>query len=565
MLWMLFIIVRIEACEVDTNSSVVECVDLSAFQLLNVTDAHTTLTLEQCTPSEYPIASSVIERIEIICNDTLTSFTFENFSSVHEIVLSQCQLNKLRWQSVFVYDRVPSVDLSECLLDCSCTNGWLVSSSQQHAAYSVAPLLPESFRCSFADCDWGILETMPYVECEPGGKVIIDVNVSAPCTEVYPDRKYFSWHMSNSKYTVSEYVTKEHLQLVINEVKENQLGTITAVCWHCDFPLMTTIELRVRSQLRARLEDRGDAQLIIVSGWPISPINLTIRWNGDQETHNLSDHSAVTFFDNLVVRPDEGQSLFHRRVFSVFALACSHCPVDHPTGNYTFDICSTVNCFRLHNSIEHIGNHTENWSESITSWPEFTTFFLMVIIIPVLLVLLQRCRLIQRCHAKALLMRKRAMHDRVESRRTSRVTEETLLRLEERSSLSSSDYTNQIIPFIDLGTIQIHECIGKGAFGEVYCGSWEKTGERSVAIKSIKADEDVEKEALLLSRLDHTNVIRLYGMTRDGMRLLLVFERMNLGDLRSYLRQRAPTSTSYSQFPPALVEEELRHIVRQVC
>ncbi|VDL74627.1 unnamed protein product [Nippostrongylus brasiliensis] len=505
MLWMLFIIVRIEACEVDTNSSVVECVDLSAFQLLNVTDAHTTLTLEQCTPSEYPIASSVIERIEIICNNTLTSFTFENFSSVHEIVLSQCQLNKLRWQSVFVYDRVPSVDLSECLLDCSCTNGWLVSSSQQHAAYSVAPLLPESFRCSFADCDWGILETMPYVECEPGGKVIIDVNVSAPCTEVYPNRKYFSWHMSDSKYTVSEYVTKEHLQLVIDEVKENQLGTITAVCWHCDFPLMTTIELRVRSQLRARLEDRGDAQLIIVSGWPISPINLTIRWNGDQETHNLSDHSAVTFFDNLVVRPDEGQSLFHRRVFSVFALACSHCPVDHPTGNYTFDICSTVNCFRLHNSIEHIGNH-------------------------------------------ALLMRKRAMHDRVESRRTSRVTEETLLRLEERSSLSSSDYTNQIIPFIDLGTIQIHECIGKGAFGEVYCGSWEKTGERSVAIKSIKADEDVEKEVC----------------TTVALGLFLNFI-VTKGDLRSYLRQRAPTSTSYSQFPPALVEEELRHIVRQVC
>ncbi|PIO59578.1 hypothetical protein TELCIR_18957 [Teladorsagia circumcincta] len=86
------------------------------------------------------------------------------------------------------------------------------------------------------------------------------------------------------------------------------------------------------------------------------------------------------------------------------------------------------------------------------------------------------------------------MQERIESRRTSRVTEETLLRLEERSSLSSSDYSGQIIPFIELGTIRIHECIGKGAFGEVYCGSWEKTGERTVAIKSMKADEDVEKE-----------------------------------------------------------------------
>ncbi|EPB77673.1 hypothetical protein ANCCEY_03264, partial [Ancylostoma ceylanicum] len=54
-------------------------------------------------------------------------------------------------------------------------------------------------------------------------------------------------------------------------------------------------------------------------------------------------------------------------------------------------------------------------------------------------------------------------------------------------------------------------------------------------------------------------------MTRDGPRLLLVFERMSLGDLRSYLRARAPTSSSYSQFPPALTEDELRLIVRQVA
>ncbi|KAK6033425.1 protein tyrosine kinase [Ostertagia ostertagi] len=39
---------------------------------------------------------------------------------------------------------------------------------------------------------------------------------------------------------------------------------------------------------------------------------------------------------------------------------------------------------------------------------------------------------------------------------------------------------------------------------------------------------------------------------------------MNLGDLRSYLRARAPTSSSYSQFPPALIENELRLIVRQI-
>ncbi|KHJ87438.1 protein tyrosine kinase, partial [Oesophagostomum dentatum] len=287
------------------------------------------------------------------------------------------------------------------------------------------------------------------------------------------------------------------------------------------------LQLRVRVPVRARLEERDDSILIVISGWPISPLNLTVESDDGIETQELTDEHAHTFFDGLVVRPDKGQSLFYRRVYSVFALACSTCPVDHPAGNYSFEICSEVNCFRLHNYIEHVGNHM-------------------------------------------ILMRKRTILQRVESRRTSRVTEETLLRLEERSSLSSSDYSGQLIPFIDLGTIQIHEKIGKqqssllylkGAFGEVYCGSWEKTGERSVAIKTIEADEDVEKEAVVLSRLEHPNIVRLYGMTRDGPRLLLVFERMNLGDLRSYLRARAPTTSSYAQFPPALVESELRLII----
>ncbi|VDM79159.1 unnamed protein product [Strongylus vulgaris] len=166
---------------------------------------------------------------------------------------------------------------------------------------------------------------------------------------------------------------------------------------------------------------------MVVSGWPISPINLTIEGDDGNQTQVLSDVQAVTFFDSLVVRPDKWQSLFYRRVFSIFALACSTCPVDHPTGNYSFEICSAINCFRTHNYIEHVGNN-----------------------------------------------------------------------------------------------------------------------------------------AAVLSRLEHPNIVRLYGMTRDGPRLLLVFERMNLGDLRSYLRARAPTSASYSQFPPALIESELKVIVRQI-
>lgn len=556
-------VARVKACEIQSDSSLLVCSDLSAFHLANYSSSTRTLELEQCRPSSYAVSSSAVNRVNIKCDSSLPAFAVENFSGLTDIELSSCRLSEIRWQSLYVDGKMPSVDLGGCPLDCSCTNGWL-SHTQDNSAYAVSPVLPDTFRCSFLHCDWGTLTTTPFIECSPGDTVTIDVHISAPASAVFAHRKYFSWHAASSEFNFTENVVKDRAHLVIDDVTEAQLGVVTMVCWHCDYPLMTTVELRVRVPIRARLEDRGDSHLIVISGWPIDPLHLTVEWNGEVETRNLSEHGAVTFFGNLVVRPDKGQSLFYRRVYSVFALACSDCPVNHPAGNYSFDICSTMSCFRLLNFVEHIGNNSETWTVSSVTWLTATTLAMLFILATILVIILLRCRVIRSCRTKIFLIRKRTIHERVESRRTSRVTEETLLRLEERSSLSSSDYSNQIIPFIELGTIQIHECIGKGAFGEVYCGTWEKTGERSVAIKAIKADEDVEKEALVLSRLEHCNIVRLYGMARDGSRLLLVFERMNLGDLRTYLRHRAPTLSSYSQFPPALVEDELRLIVRQI-
>ncbi|KAK6759274.1 hypothetical protein RB195_021091 [Necator americanus] len=564
MLLILLLTLRAESCDVQANSSLITCTDLDAFQLVSDSESTwRTLHLDQCTPSSDAIMSTAVETIDIQCNDSLPVFAFENFSRLSTVVLSNCSLSELHWQSLYVDGQKLRVDLTTCPLDCTCSNEWMTS-PHTDSAFSVIPSLPHGYRCSFSHCAWGTLSALPFMECSPGEIAILDVNISASTMDVFSNRKYFSWHMSRSDHNFTEHITRSHLQLVIEPVTEEHLGTIAVVCWHCDHPLMTTIELRVRVPVRARLEERDDSLLVIVSGWPISSINLTIGRSGETETRNLSEDNAVTFFDGLVVRPDEGQSLFYRRVFSVFALACSTCPVDHPAGNYSFEICSTVNCFRLHNYIEHIGNHSNAGANSSVPWSMALPLIIIFLLTPLLLMFLLRLKMMQNCRAKVILMRKQAMQDRVESRRTSRVTEETLLRLEERSSLSSSDYSGQLIPFIDLGTIQIHERIGKGAFGEVYCGSWDKTGERSVAIKTIEADEDVEKEAVVLSRLEHPNIVRLYGMTRDGPRLLLVFERMNLGDLRSYLRARAPTSSSYSQFPPALVEDELRLIVRQI-
>ncbi|VDO44279.1 unnamed protein product [Haemonchus placei] len=284
MFWTLLLVARTNSCEILTNSSLL-CTNLSDFHL---------------TSSNY------IEHIGIHCNGSLPAFAFENFVHLISIELLDCELSEIPWQSLYVNGKTLSVDLRSCPLDCSCTNEWLIS-SQHYSTYA----------CSFSHCVRGTIMTEPYIECVPGDTITIDVNISA---------NYFSWHMSSAQNNVTENLSKKHVQLVIYAVTEKQLGTISVVCWHCDHPLMTTIELRVRAPLRARLEDRGDSHLIVVSGWPINPINLTIEWSGETETRNLSDEKTVTFFNNLVVRPDTGQSLFYRRVFSVFALACSTCP-----------------------------------------------------------------------------------------------------------------------------------------------------------------------------------------------------------------------------------------------
>ncbi|KAL6725157.1 hypothetical protein Aduo_019968 [Ancylostoma duodenale] len=357
MLLVLLLFVNIaEPCDIQVNSSLIACTDLTAFQFFNdSTSSLHTLHLEQCTQSSDVVASTAIKIVDIQCNSSLPNFAFENFSRLTDIILSNCGLSFLQWQSLYVNDQTPRADLSACPLGCACPNEW-ITSTRTDSAFSVIPVLPSGYRCSFSHCAWGTLAAPAYIECVPGDSVTIDVNISASTVDVFSNRKYFSWHMSRSDHSFVEHITSNRMRLVIGSVTEKQLGTIAAICWHCEHPLMATIELRVYAPVRARLEERDDSLLIVVSGWPISPINLTIETEYGNEAQNLSDEKAVTFFDGLVVRPDKGQSLFYRRVFSVFALACSTCPVDHPAGNYSFEICSTLGCFRLHNYIEHVGN-----------------------------------------------------------------------------------------------------------------------------------------------------------------------------------------------------------------
>lgn len=88
--------------------------------------------------------------------------------------------------------------------------------------------------------------------------------------------------------------------------------------------------------------------------------------------------------------------------------------------------------------------------------------------------------------------------------------------------------------------------MGEGAFGRVYLGTVDYlTPEEPttlVAVKTLKdvavddTRDDFEREATLLSNLQHDNIIKFYGVSVDGEALMMIFEYMEHGDLNNFLR-----------------------------
>ena len=91
--------------------------------------------------------------------------------------------------------------------------------------------------------------------------------------------------------------------------------------------------------------------------------------------------------------------------------------------------------------------------------------------------------------------------------------------------------------------------LGEGAFGVVYeakADGIERKGETSiVAVKQLHGDsnsqlvEDFFREVDFMSRLDHPRVVRLLGVCSQQEPFAMVFEYMDLGDLRNFLRDAA--------------------------
>ncbi|XP_030637236.1 high affinity nerve growth factor receptor [Chanos chanos] len=120
--------------------------------------------------------------------------------------------------------------------------------------------------------------------------------------------------------------------------------------------------------------------------------------------------------------------------------------------------------------------------------------------------------------------------------------------------------------------------LGEGAFGKVYLAECANlcpdTDKMLVAIKTLKdanesTRQDFQREAELLTVLQHEHIVRFYGVCTDGEPLAMVFEYMKHGDLNRFLRAHGPDARILDEMkmPPMgqLTLPQMLHIAAQIA
>ncbi|XP_076880966.1 NT-3 growth factor receptor isoform X2 [Brachyhypopomus gauderio] len=121
--------------------------------------------------------------------------------------------------------------------------------------------------------------------------------------------------------------------------------------------------------------------------------------------------------------------------------------------------------------------------------------------------------------------------------------------------------------------------LGEGAFGKVFlaeCYNLSPTKDKMlVAVKTLKdptlaARKDFQREAELLTNLQHEHIVKFYGVCVDGDPLIMVFEYMKHGDLNKFLRAHGPDATILVDGHPMQSSGELGlsqmlHIATQIA
>ncbi|XP_064422068.1 NT-3 growth factor receptor isoform X2 [Latimeria chalumnae] len=121
--------------------------------------------------------------------------------------------------------------------------------------------------------------------------------------------------------------------------------------------------------------------------------------------------------------------------------------------------------------------------------------------------------------------------------------------------------------------------LGEGAFGKVFlaeCYNLSPTKDKMlVAVKTLKdptiaARKDFQREAELLTNLQHEHIVKFYGVCVDGDPLIMVFEYMKHGDLNKFLRAHGPDAMILVDGQPRQTKGDLGlsqmlHIATQIA
>ncbi|XP_017077953.1 ALK tyrosine kinase receptor [Drosophila eugracilis] len=107
------------------------------------------------------------------------------------------------------------------------------------------------------------------------------------------------------------------------------------------------------------------------------------------------------------------------------------------------------------------------------------------------------------------------------------------------------------LPQVARDSLQLVNALGKGAFGEVYMALYRHRDgdavEMGVAVKTLREDpkrekeEDFLKEAAIMAKFNHPNMVHLIGVCFDRQPYYIVLELLAGGDLQKFLRENRNT------------------------
>uniref|UniRef100_A0A7E4VPA8 Protein kinase domain-containing protein n=1 Tax=Panagrellus redivivus TaxID=6233 RepID=A0A7E4VPA8_PANRE len=575
-----------------------------------------------------PLAETVT-KLEVSCsdaNETIPIGVFEQFSNLITFEMHGCydafadllevlphlqnlnvRGNGIRlapWQR-FQYVVLTGLDLRANPLSCDCANSWIWAylhkdtKSRDWDHYALK--LPRDIWTDpgFKDCDFRKCptESVESTSSIPMANLTIGSALNLQCrmnSTVLPSPNYnesthpaFIWpHYSNQHQAhpnrIETWNPLTHdMTLQVQSLSSAELGYAVCICQWCSRPVFDTYKLYFPTNVTVALDLEPRHPILTVHGYPLQALRMFVTRLVDNETEefDLSDKSRTEwrlFNNTTTVQYEEFQG--HSDFLRYYTLKVPENVMDgrqnsHIDSDYEFRVCrgnestcavavgELVNAHRTHKHLDPIDPPP---NEESALWG--IVVLILGIAIVILVILFSRTHIKHKLLKKGWEIRRRRI-----SRNTDR-TEETSIRLEDYSASNSMNYIVQHVPIIERDTLEIKERIGKGAFGEVYVAEWypkdDVTSPTKVAVKmlfNVTLDSELDKEAALLAMLDHPNIVKLFGIARGEGQISLVMEMMNLGDLKTFVRDRAPRCDNYSQFPPALIPSELLNIAGQVA